>query len=312
VRDALVKRAGSLGVRSSLGAEARNLYTHEGSLQGIETASGRSLAHAVVIATGGKSYPKLGGGGSGYDLARAAGHEIVTPTPALVGLLTRETWPHAIPGISLPDVRVWIDLPKLRKRDVSGEFLLTHRGVSGPAILNISGEVASLLKKHGGALDEVPLRMEVVRGMGCGAWESEIDKWRSSDGNRSVRALLAMRLPRALADAIPAVAFEHGPDPGDTLVSSITREDRRRLADTLAALPLTITGTEGFERAMVTRGGVALGKVDPRTLGSRLVRGLFFAGEVLDLTGPCGGYNLQWAFSSGRLAGISAAGFATD
>ncbi|MHC5057759.1 MAG: aminoacetone oxidase family FAD-binding enzyme, partial [Planctomycetota bacterium] len=261
---------------------------------------------------GGRSYPELGGRGSGYGLARAAGHGIVAQTPALVPLVTREQWPHALAGVSLPEVRVWIDLAGLRKRDVRGELLFTHQGVSGPAALDISGDVAALLKAHGGDLDEAPLRVEVVRGMRRSAWEAEVERWRSSDGGRTVAALLGRRIPRALAHALSRLASEGGPDLGDAPASSVTREGRRRLAGVLSELPLMVRGTEGFGRAMVTRGGVDLGGVDPRTLGSRKVRGLFFAGEVLDLAGPCGGHNLQWAFSSGRLAGVSAAGFAAD
>lgn len=312
VRDALVRRAGELGAKLVLDAEVRGLIVEANKLRGVETAAGPVAARAVVIATGGRSRPKLGGRGSGYELARAAGHEIVTPTPALVPLLTREEWPRSLAGVSLPDVRVWVDLPKLRKRDVRGEFLFTHRGVSGPAVLDISGAVATLLKGHGGRLDEVPLRVEVVRGMDCATWESEIERWRSTEGGRAVRALLAKRIPRALAAALARLASQGGRDLGETLASSVTREGRRRLARLLSGLPLSIIGTEGFESAMVTRGGVDLDEVDPRTLGSRLVRGLFFAGEVLDLAGPCGGYNLQWAFSSGRLVGTSAAGFVAE
>ena len=307
VRDALLRRAKALGTGMALGTEVRGLHVDAGGIRGVETTGGRTDARAVVLATGGMSYPELGGRGAGYELARSVGHRIVRPTPALVPLVTGESWPHDLAGLSLPDVRVWMDLPRLRKRDVGGEFLFTHRGVSGPAVLDISGELAPLLKAHGGTLDEVPLRVEVVRGMGGDAWEAELDRWRAAEGGATLRRLLARRVPRALAEAVLRMLSGGGPDLGGARASSITREDRLRLAGALAALPLTIVGTEGFERAMVTRGGVDLREVDPRTLASRLVIGLFVAGEVLDLAGPCGGYNLQWAFSSGWLAGASAA-----
>jgi len=307
VRDALVRRAKSLRTSIVLGAEARGLHVEEGSVRGVETSAGLADARAVVLATGGMSYPELGGRGIGYELARSAGHRIVTPTPALVPLVTGESWSHELAGLSLPDVRVWVDLPRLRKRDVGGEFLFTHRGVSGPAALDISGDVAPLLKAHGGTLDEVPLRVEVVRGMDRAAWEIELDEWRSNEGGAMLRGLLARRIPRALSEAVLGLLSRGGSGLGSVRAGSVSQEDRRRLANALASLPLTIVGTEGFERAMVTRGGVDLREVDPRTLASRLVGGLFLAGEVLDLAGPCGGYNLQWAFSSGWLAGPSAA-----
>jgi len=275
--------------------------------RGVEADTGRVAARAVVLATGGMSYPEFGGRGTGYELARSVGHRIVAPTPALVPLVPSEAWPHELAGLSLPDVRVWMDLPKLRKRDVGGEVLFTHRGVSGPAILDISGDVAPLLNPHGGSRDEVPLRVEVVRGMDRAAWEFELDEWRSREGRSMLRGLLARRIPRALCEAVLRLLSGGGTDLGSARASSVSREDRRRLADALASLPLTIVGTEGSERAMVTRGGVDLREVDPRTLASRQVGGLFLAGEVLDLAGPCGGHNLQWAFSSGWLAGSSAA-----
>ncbi len=312
VRDALARRAEELGAELVLGEAVVAMLIKEQTVRGVRTSAGEVAARAVVIATGGRSYPKLGGNGSGYDLARSAGHSIVTPTPALVPLVTSETWPHALAGVALADVRVWIDRPKLRRRSVSGAFLFTHRGVSGPAVLDISGELSSLLKEHGGELDEVPLRIELVRGMDRAAWEAEIDEWRSAEGGRTIRALLADRIPRALADAIARLASDPEADIGEERASSVTRDGRRRLAETLSALPLRVSGTEGFAAAMVTRGGVELAEVDPRTLASRKAAGLHFAGEVLDLAGPCGGYNLQWAFASGRLAGASAGGSAVD
>jgi hypothetical protein len=305
VRDVLVRRAGELGAELVFGEAASGMLVEGTAVRGIETSAGTLAARAVVIATGGKSRPNLGGTGSGYELARTAGHCITTSTPALVPLVTDDTWPHALAGLSLADVRVWIDRPKLRKRRTRGALLFTHRGVSGPAVLDISGEVASLLGEHGGEIDGVPLHVEVVRGTDRAAWEAELDEWRSADGGRTVRALLGERIPRALADVIARLASGPESDLGEARASSVTREGRRRLAETLSALPLLVSGTEGFAAAMVTRGGVDLAEVDPRTLASRKAAGLHFAGEVLDLAGPCGGYNLQWAFSSGRLAGLS-------
>lgn len=262
--------------------------------------NGETLAaNAVIIATGGRSYRRLGGTGGGYVLARQAGHTLVEPTPALAGLVTKEPWPAQCAGVSLSGVRVWIDLPKHRGSSRTGDVLFTHTGVSGPAVLDLSGDVAALLAKGGAA----PVRMELRAGVSAAEWQRRLGEQQRVQPRRQVGVLLAEELPRRLADVVCKLAG----DVGALRAAEMSKAVQRRLAELLAGLPLTVTATAGFEQAMVTRGGVALKEVDPETLASRLAAGLYFAGEVLDLDGPCGGYNLQWAFSSGWLAGESAA-----
>jgi len=269
------------------------------SLRGVETAGGRVAAPRVVIATGGRSYPELGATGTGYDLARQAGHTMVEPTPALVPLVTRETWPGECAGVAVSPARVWIDLAKQPRAGVTGDILFTHTGLSGPAVLDLSGDVAALLPTRG----SVPLRIDLAPGTTVAEWSARFDRWQAVGGEKTARALLDRYLPRSLAAAVCAAAGIHPL----ARPAGITRPQRRTLAEHLAALPLTVTGTEGWASAMVTRGGVGLKEVDPRTLESRRVAGIFFAGEILDLDGPSGGFNLQWAFSSGHLAGAASA-----
>jgi predicted Rossmann fold flavoprotein len=254
----------------------------------------------IILAAGGAAWPSLGGGSLGYDLAVRAGHDLVEPAPALVGLSTRETWPAACAGVSLPAVRGWIDLPGHRKNALEGILLFTHAGVSGPLILDLSSQVTPLLKTQ----PEISIRLALKPDEPRSKWEHQLHAWREDRGKKTVRNLLDEQLPHSLALAACAAC---GIDP-DVKAAQLTAPARDRLAGWLTAIPLTVTGSEGMARAMVTRGGVNLRGVNPATLESRLVRGLFFAGEVVDLDGPCGGYNLQWAFSSGRLAGLSAAG----
>jgi predicted Rossmann fold flavoprotein len=295
VQRALVRRARELGVRLRLATAARALWIEDDALRGLETSRGRVAANAVILATGGKGYPDLGATGSGYALARQAGHTIVEPTPALVPLVTRETWPREIAGLALSPARAHIDIPGRPRAGITGDILFTHTGLSGPAVLDLSGDVAVLLSDRA----EVPLRLNLAPRTTRAEWLARLDSWPLSEGRKTLRTLLAAHFPRALADLLCRLA---GLDPA-TRPAQVSRPARRALADLLTALPLTVTATEGWDRAMVTRGGVALKEVDPQTLASRRLPGLAFAGEILDLDGPSGGFNLQWAFSSGRLAG---------
>jgi len=311
VQRALVRRARELGVRLRLATTARALWIEGDALRGLETSRGRVAANAVILATGGKGYPDLGATGSGYALAREVGHSIVEPTPALVPLVTRETWPREIAGLALSPAHARIDIPgrppafapgapglrRGKRAGITGDLLFTHTGLSGPAVLDLSGDVAVLLSDRA----EVPLRLNLAPRTTRAEWLARLDSWPLSEGRKTLRTLLAAHFPRALADLLCRLA---GLDPA-TRPAQVSRPARRALADLLTALPLTVTATEGWDRAMVTRGGVALKEVDPQTLRSRLVPGLAFAGEILDLDAPSGGFNLQWAFSSGRLAGSS-------
>ena len=300
VLGALLRECARLGVEVRLDTEVAALRIADGRIAGAQTARGPLAAECVVIAGGGKACRDLGGTGAGYALARQAGHTIVAPVPALVPLVTRETWPASCSGVSLGDARVWIDLPRHRGRAAAGAVLFTHRGLSGPAVLDLSGTVAELLAKH----QAVPLRLQLLSDADAGTWRRRFDAWQRDAGKKHLRNLLAELLPRGLAGAICGLAG----DVGDVRAAELPREARDSLAGILAAAPLTVTATEGLPGAMVTRGGVALKHVDPDTLASRLVDGLHFAGEVLDLDGPCGGYNLHWCLASGHLAGASRAG----
>ena len=286
-------------VKRYLGTEAKSLRIENESVIGIETESGPIAAQTVVLTTGGKSYPNLGATGSGYRLAAQAGHMIVPPLPVLVPLVTRETWPGRLSGVSLRQVHVWIDLPRRQKAGCTGDLLFTRTGISGPAILDLSREVVPLLQKHG----DVPLRVDLQPGTSAEQWNARFDEWPSAHGRKKILTLLDQHLPASLARTILQLAGVAE----DTTAAAFSRLQRDAVLERITQLPLTVRSAGGFDNAMVTRGGIRLREVDPKTLQSRKVGGLYFAGEVLDLDGPCGGYNLQWAFSSGWLAGSSAA-----
>ena len=300
VLNALLRQCDLLKVNIHVSSRITGLQITDGSIAGVITPDGTVAADRVIIACGGRGYPKLGGGTLGYTLAEQAGHEIVEPLPGLAGLRTVETWPIQCAGISFSNVNVFIDLPKYRNRVSEGELLFTHHGISGPSVIDFAGEISQLLKK----MPEVPIAINLFAGRAPQYWLELFDEWQRNSGKKHIRNLLSMHVPSALADIICGLSGSIG----DRKAAEFNAAGRENICRLLTAMPFRINGTEGWDKAMVTRGGVSLKKVNPDTLESRLVQGLFFAGEVLDLDGPCGGYNLQWAFSSGFLAGKSAGG----
>ncbi|MBU4429706.1 MAG: NAD(P)/FAD-dependent oxidoreductase [Verrucomicrobia bacterium] len=294
IRNALLQACRKLSVEFRFNSRVEGLQIERGRMVGIETSLGTESASRVVLAAGGAGYPSLGGGESGFALARRAGHTIVPLCPALVPLVTREPWSGTLAGVTLPHVLVNMAFPGGTCTAGPGSLLFTHKGISGPVALDVSGAVASALMTR----ESVAVTMDLCPERPLEAWQGTVEGWRREHGAKTVLAMLGCLLPASLARVVLNLAQA----PTDTKVSRLSREQIHRLIAMLTNLPLTVTGTEGFGKAMVTRGGVALGEVCPRTLESKIVRGLFFAGEILDVDGPCGGFNLQWAFSSGFLA----------
>ena len=281
------------GVHVRCNCEVTALIVRGGAVTGVSTSAGPFASSRVILAAGGCSYPALGANGSGFQLARQVGLAVVPPVPALVPLITAEDWPRQLPGLVLEQGRVLI-AAKGRGRDgLVGPLLFTHRGISGPPVLNLSGEVAARL-----AAGPVAVRVGMRADRDAAAWRGVIEGWRTTHGGRDLHNLLAGELPRKLAETLCGLAGLPA-----TAVARAPRARLEALAGLCAEAPLTITATQGWDQAMVTRGGVALEELDPRTLACRRFPGLHCVGEVVDLDGPCGGYNLTWAFASGWLAG---------
>ena len=270
----------------------------------VETTCGTLRARRVILAAGGQSYPDLGSDGSGFALARAAGLSVITPVPALAGLVTRETWPAELAGIVLEQAGLRLDVKGAPKQFLTGPLLFTHKGISGPPALALSGEIAARLSETGqahGPAPTVSIRVSFIAERTAAQWTALFEGWRRSHGGRALHNLLAGELPRALAAALCALTGL-----AETAAARARKSSLEALAAACADLPLHVIGTDGWNRAMLTRGGVALGELDPGTLACKRIAGLSCAGEIVDLDGPCGGYNLTWAFASGRLAGASA------
>ncbi len=271
--------------------------TEEGAGFVIRLPDSTITARRVIVAVGGASYPGCGTTGDGYAIARAFGHMIVETRPALVPLRVGADWVPTLKGLSLQDVVASVSTAKGELLQQRREALLfTHFGVSGPSILDVSRSAASR-----GSSEPLLLRIDMVPTISRQELDTRLQT-ASRQGRRAVVTLLPAELPRRLAECLLSVAaippHRIGPD--------LSREERQRLVAALKGLSLPIAGTLGFEKAEVTTGGVALDEVDPKTLESRLVPGLHFAGEVLDLDGLIGGYNFQAAWSTGWLAGETA------
>lgn len=293
VLQALVSACLESGVDIATDMQVKSLILAGNRISGVMTEQGAIAAPQVVIACGGKSYSGLGANGSGYKLARQADHTIVEPVPALVELCCLDSWPATCSGIAIKEVELEVRLPKKPPFCTHGPILFTHQGISGPAALDISATVAELLLTQ----NKVEIYLRLFPGKSADDWLGEFDNWQREQGNKSVVKLVAERLPARLADIVCQLAG------CDTQASHFPKEARRRLASLLSSCRLEINGTAGFDRAMSTRGGISLKEIDPHTMASKRTAGLYFAGEVIDIDGPCGGFSLQWAFSSGYLAG---------
>lgn len=311
VLDALLKAARANGAEIRCGVRATHLILEPDPAAGASvrrvvgamTTRGPLFAARIILAAGGQSYPALGSDGSGFQLAREAGLTVVAPVPALAGLTTAESWPSSLAGIVCERGGMRLDIDGAPKRLLTGPVLFTHRGLSGPPALALSGEIASRLRQAGDEQSPAPsvtVRVSFLADRTVADWLTLFDGWRHAQGGRALHNLLAGELPRALAATLCGLAGA-----SETAVARASKATLQALATACADLPLHVTATEGWHRAMLTRGGVALDELDPKTLECRRARNLFCAGEVVDLDAPCGGYNLTWAFASGRLAAVS-------
>jgi predicted Rossmann fold flavoprotein len=268
----------------------------------VFTSRGAIKAKAVVLATGGLSLPKTGSDGLGYTIARALGHQIVAPTPGLAPLVLDQTGPYAInrelSGIShVVELTVWTENSVFVRLD--GSLLWTHFGVSGPVVLNVS--------RHWARAQMEGLHTRVTVNFYPGQSFATLEQmWINSSRSRptaTVRSMLGTTLPDAVADSVVrALSLD-----ADRLLADLSREDRRRLVHALVEWPLPVLDTRGYTYAEVTAGGVPLGEIDPSTMESRVSRGLFLVGEILDVDGRLGGFNFQWAWATGRVAGAALA-----
>lgn len=302
VTKALSSLMRSAGVRVRLNTAVRSLEIRDTEPEGkrvtaVCTASGERIpADAVILCTGGFSYPATGSTGDGYRFAADAGHTVLPPSPVLVGLETAEDWPRALQGLSLKNVTLTLSRGKKVFYEELGEMLFTHFGVSGPLVLEASCHLPE-------DLTGVSLRIDLKPGLSPEQLDARLLRDFAASGKKLLPTELTRLLPASLAELFPRICGL----PDALRCNQITAEQRRRLGEKLKALPLTVRSPRPVAEAIVTRGGVNVREVDPAALRSRILPNLYFAGELLDVDAHTGGYNLQIAWSTGALAGKSAA-----
>ena len=282
------------GVTVRLNAHVDEVLTQDGAVSGIRIGAQTLACDAVVVATGGISYPQTGSTGDGYDFARATGHAVEEPVASLVPLVTEELWPRELAGLTLKNITLTAEKKGKEVFSELGELLFTHFGISGPLVLSLSGVIAGQPAGTRLAIDLKPalsreqLDARLLRDLQEGA-------------RQQVKTALHALLPQRLLEIVLELAGIDGALP----VGQLSKAMRLQLIEMLKALPLTVSGARGLNEAVVTRGGVSVRDVNASTMESKRVKGLYFAGEVLDIDATTGGYNLQIAWSTGALAGDS-------
>lgn len=281
-------------VQVKLRTEVKEISVCDSVIQGVVLSDGSKLnGDKVIVATGGLSYPSTGSTGDGYRFAKIAGHTIQPCSPSLVPMETEETWCKDIMGLTLKNVSITLNCGKKKIYEGFGEMLFTHFGVSGPLILSASAYTGKYLN------ESLELKIDLKPALS----ESQLDERLQRDffryQNRQLQNAMDDLLPKKL---IPIVIACSQISP-DKKVNIITREERLQLVQTLKGLPLHITGYRDYKEAIITRGGVNVKEINPQTMESKLVKGLYFAGEVLDVDALTGGFNLQIAWSTGYAAG---------
>lgn len=293
---ALTRVLKEAGVKIHLNQEIKSLIIEDGICRGIQVGNQKIFADAVIVAAGGLSYPATGSTGDGLKWARESGHEVTSLRPALVPFNIKEEDPLRLQGLSLKNVQVTVKKGKKVLYQEFGEMLFTHFGVSGPVILSASSFVGKDLEKG-----PLALFIDLKPALTLEQLDDRILRDFQGEKNKQFKNSLSRLLPSKL---IPIIVERSGIDP-NRQVNEITREERRRLAALLKDYPLTITGLRSFKEAIITQGGVSVKEINPSTMESKRVKGLYFAGEVLDLDAVTGGFNLQIAWSTGWAAGSS-------
>lgn len=298
VLDTLRRSMKKAGVQVHLHTEVTGVAAENGQIRGLYVNHTELIeGDAVIIATGGLSYPVTGSTGDGYRFARELGHKVTDCEPSLVPFNVRESYVRMLQGLSLRNVELHITTLKNKQLFCEfGELLFTHFGISGPLVLTASSRIGHLLAKQ-----ELPAYIDLKPALSVEQLDQRVLRDFSENQNKSFKNVLGGLYPSKL---IPIMIDLCEIDP-DLKVHDISREDRRRLVELTKHFPMMLTGLRGFSEAIITRGGVSVKEINPSTMESKLVQGLYFIGEVLDLDALTGGFNLQIAWSTAWAAGNS-------
>ena len=290
-------KEGGVRVRSNI--EVTGFATKGGAIVGVKLAGGETLsASSYILATGGSSRPETGSTGDGFKWLAKLGHSVRIPTPSLVPITTKEAWAHGLSGLAFKEARVSV----LQKDRVQikrvGKVLFTHVGLSGPLILNMSRDISELLK-----YGSVTLEIDLFPKLDNGSLDRHIQEIFKNEQNKKLKNVLALIVPSTLAKLLPV----HLSLPGETEVNKVTKVARARLVKFLKAMPLTVTGLLGTNKAIVVSGGLSLEEIELKTMRSTKYENLYVVGDVLDIDRPSGGFSLQLCWTTGWVAGTHAA-----
>jgi len=284
-----------LGVTVLCREKAESLEHDRTKVIGVKTQKNTYTCDAVVIASGGLGYPVLGAEGDGYPMAEAVGHKVTELFPAMMPLKVKEVWVANCRADTIAKVSMHVDMKKYKNLSAMGDLIFTKDGIRGPVVLDFSREITPLLAKFA----EVPVLANLTKGMNEEQIRQHFKKLLDKKPHQNLLDLLFTLLPESLSLELCKLS-----DCDPTLsLSKQNGAKRDKLIRLLVWTPLTINGHDGFKMAMITRGGIHLKEIDPYTMQSKKLNGLYFCGEVVNIDGPCGGYNLQWSFASGYLAG---------
>lgn len=298
ITKALEKRIKELCVTVSKEERVESLVIQESIIIGVKLCSGAIIySNAVVMATGGLSYPQTGSTGDGYTFLNKAGHSIIDTQPGLCALYTKELWPASLMGLSLTNVVLSVYKTGRRIYHSLGELMFTHKGLSGPLVLEASSYI------NAGCIDEYNISIDMKPGLTTELLEKRLMKDIKNSPNVSCHSILAKLLPNRLAGIILGLS---GVDVNKK-ACQISRSERQDIIQLVKGITLSICQHASFEEAIITRGGVSVKEIDVQTMESKIVRGLYIVGELIDVDAHTGGYNLQIAFSTGAAAGYHAA-----
>lgn len=288
----------SLEVAVSLHTEVRELLCEQDKVCGVLLTNGKKMkADAVIVATGGISYPSTGSTGDGYRFAKETGHRVTELLPSLVPMEVRQWYAKELQGLSLRNIEIRITDGKKKLYEEFGEMLFTHYGVTGPVILSASSVVGKTLRKK-----ELTLHIDLKPALSEEQLDKRILREFDANHNKQYKNSIDSLFPAKLKP----VMIELSEIEPEKKVNEITKEERQRLVHLIKDFTMTLTGLRSYNEAIITKGGVSVKEIDPGTMESKKMKGLYFAGEVLDLDAMTGGYNLQIAWSTGYLAGINA------
>jgi predicted Rossmann fold flavoprotein len=278
--------------------KVEDIIISDNAVSSIQTQDNLYKTKNILLATGGMGYPKMGATGDGFKIVEKLGHSVSKLYPAMMPLSTKDTWQGNCRADTISKVTIKVNIPnnnKLKKLTAKGDLIFTSTGLRGPVILDFAREITPYLDTH----KEVPILVNLTHGMNEDDIIKIIKEKSIKEPNKNILEILSYIIPNSLAIEFCKICTI------DTKLNykHINGKSKNNLIKLLAWTPFTITGHDGFNKAMITRGGINLKEIDSNTMQSKIINGLYFAGEIVDVDGPCGGYNLQWSFSSGYLAG---------